>query len=389
MQTEVGVLSLLVAAGCIAVAAAMTAMACETMLFAAAARVRGWRRSGASMTVYPLSTRIEAPDMIQDKIQPDMIRHKIQPDMNQPDMIRHKIRHKIQVHHHLSQLHGPVQSGNTDGDVDEDAYCLFEGGAKLARGKVVAVVQRYGSQQTVLISDEVAADGQNVRRMRFFGPDLVSAIIQAEMRVGDTGRVDPVSLRSAWHCLMVAALAFAAPSSLLVDVCVLGHGAGALSSFLRCVMGCNVTAVDNDAVVLAMARAHFADDNEDVHLADAADFMLHLDVSQRFDAIFLDLNAPSHQPLGAPPACMLTSPVVNALSRASPLVIINVLELEHSREEDYQHVQTVFAPHFATKYMASSVCSNRILVASRTLTGGDTARGDKRGGDMESVVGAQ
>jgi len=348
MQTEVGVLSLLVAAGCIAVAAAMTAMACETMLFAVAERVRGWRQSA----------RIEAPD-------------------------------KIQGHHHLSQLHGPVQSGNTDGDVDEDAYCLFEGGAKLARGKVVAVVQRYGSQQTVLISDEVAADGQNVRRMRFLGPDLVSAIIQAEMRVGDTGRVDPASLRSAWHCLMVAALAFAAPSSLLVDVCVLGHGAGALSSFLRCVMGCNVTAVDNDAVVLAMARAHFADDNEDVHLADAADFMLHLDVSQRFDAIFLDLNAPRHQPLGAPPACMLTSPVVNALSRASPLVIINVLELEHSREEDYQHVQTVFAPHFATKYMASSVCSNRILVASRTLTGGDTARGDKRGGDMESVVGAQ
>ena len=212
-------------------------------------------------------------------------------------------------------------------------YTLFREGCEIADGLVIAVVRQSCNQRMVVVSDETVDDSARVRRMYFFfapvdskagdSGEFFTSTIQTEMLL-DNGSVDPTVLRSKWNCLMVAALAFAGPPPILRRVCVLGHGGGALSSFLNKVLQCNVTAVDADADVLSLARSHFGDVAH-VHLKDAADFLLHLDCAQTFDAVFVDLCSSSSQPLAAPPVCMYEAGVIHALFVCSPVVVVNVL----------------------------------------------------------------
>lgn len=216
---------------------------------------------------------------------------------------------------------------------EAEEYTLFREGCEIADGLVIAVVRQSCHQRSVVVSDETGDDSARVRRMYFFfaptesnagdSGEFFTSTIQTEMLL-DNGSVDPTVLRSKWNCLMVAALAFAGPPPTLLRVCVLGHGGGALSSFLNKVLQCNVTAVDADADVLSLARSHFGDVAH-VHLKDAADFLLHLDCAQTFDAVFIDLCSSSSQPLAAPPACMYEADVIHALFVCSPVVVVNVL----------------------------------------------------------------
>lgn len=195
---------------------------------------------------------------------------------------------------------------------DKDEYEIVQVGKATKSGaEVVAVVRGIFPEPTLLVSDEMGEDGAHVRRLRFFAEppthtsedtEIMSTLIQTEMLLCD-GAVDASHLRSEWHCLMVAALAFADPPLALNSVLVLGHGAGALGSFLKLVLQCKVTGVDRSAAVASLARAHFAD-TAHVRLKDAADFVLNLERSQTFDAVFLDLDATAHEPLAAPPASM-------------------------------------------------------------------------------------
>jgi hypothetical protein len=210
----------------------------------------------------------------------------------------------------------PAHGSENEAVADKDAYDIFQVGTATKSGAdVVAVVRGCLTEPTMLVSDETAEDGARIRRLRFFSredppshkPDgeeseLVSTLIQTEMLLCG-GAVDTSHLRSEWHCLMVAALACADTPIALNRVLVLGHGAGALSSFLKRVLQCNVTSVDRSAAVASLARAHFADTAR-VHLKDAADFVLNLKSTETFHAVFLDLNASAHEPLAAPPAIM-------------------------------------------------------------------------------------
>jgi len=114
-------------------------------------------------------------------------------------------------------------------------------------GTVVEVIRRAAPLPTLLISDETDGDVM-VRRLRFFQPDtcdeghLVSDHIQSEMLLGCDGRVNPGCLRQHYHGLMVAALGLVAVPARIRRGFVLGHGAGALSSFLAEVLGSTITA---------------------------------------------------------------------------------------------------------------------------------------------------
>jgi hypothetical protein len=192
--------------------------------------------------------------------------------------------------------------------------------------------------------------------------EFYTSTIQTEMLL-DNGSVDPTVLRSKWNCLMVAALAFAGPPPTLRRVCVLGHGGGALSSFLNTVLKCDVTAVDADADVLSLARSHFGDVAH-VHLKDAADFLLHLDCAQTFDAIFVDLCSSSSQPLAAPPACMYEAGVIHALFVCSPVVVVNVLGASTSTPSVCMPRPHSEWLHFSslTQTCLTSICQNMQIV---------------------------
>ena len=284
-----------------------------------------------------------------------------------------------------------------------DAYELFEAadakefeaadrrnGSVRSSAKTVAVVsERSPIEATILVSDETAADGARVRRIRFFqaatactsdptglphgfergGADfLVSSIIQTEMLLRDDGTVDSTCLRSSWHTLMVAALALASCDS-LDRVLVLGHGGGALSSFLQQALGCEVTAIDFSAAVASLARAHFADSGTRVHVCDAEWYVKDAASSQTWDAIFVDLSASHEDALAAPPACMYTAETVHALASCAPVVITNALAANRSHAGDWRRVRDAFRSHFAhVRWLRSSACDNRVLVAARTRT---------------------
>ena len=285
-----------------------------------------------------------------------------------------------------------------------DAYELFEaadannfeaadrrGGSVRSRAKPVAVVsERSPIEATMLVSDETAQDGVRVRRMRFFQAAnactldptglprdfergeadlLVSNIIQTEMLLRDDGTVDCMCLRSGWHKLMVAALALATCDS-LDRVLVLGHGGGALSSFLQQALGCEVTAIDFSAAVASLARAHFADSGTRVHVCDAEWYVKDAAGSQTvWDAIFVDLSASNEDALAAPPASMYTAETVHALASCAPVVITNALAASRSHAGDWWRVRDAFRSHFAhVRWLRSSACDNRVLVAARTRT---------------------
>ena len=291
-----------------------------------------------------------------------------------------------------------------------DAYELFEaadasdfeaadrrGGSVRTSAKPVAVVsERSPIEATILVSDETAEDGARVRRMRFFQAAgcasstactsdptgvprdferseaetslLVSSIIQTEMLLRDDGTVDSMYLRSGWHKLMVAALALASCDS-LDRVLVLGHGGGALSSFLQQALGCEVTAIDFSAAVASLARAHFADSGTRVHVCDAEWYVKDAASSQTWDAIFVDLSASHEDALAAPPACMYTAETVHALASCAPVVITNALAANRSHAGDWRRVRDAFRSHFAhVRWLRSSACDNRVLVAARTRT---------------------
>ena len=289
----------------------------------------------------------------------------------------HWRQNQASVTDHFGELERPQYA---TGCGDAANWSLFEGGAP-APAAPLAIVRGQAPEPTILVSDEIAACGAHVRRLRFFdssaGEDaredesMVSSIIQSEMLLlHDGGDVNPRYLRSQWHCLMLAALSCDAPMA-LQRVCVLGHGAGALSSFLHTVLGCKVTAVDRSADVALLSRAYFGSTIH-VHVCDAAHFITRQSGgSEAFDAVFVDVDALDCDPLGAPPQLLYSSEVVLALARVSPIVIINVLGagdgidncLGHSEQNK---VQSAFASNFKTAaWFESPLCNNRVLVAGQ------------------------
>ena len=240
-------------------------------------------------------------------------------------------------------------------------------------GVVVKVVRREAPLPTLLVSDEVADEGAaRVRRLRFFLPDgassaeLVSDHVQTEMLLRTRGRVDRGCLRHLYHRLMIAGLCCQArPATRARRVCVLGHGAGALSTFLSHVLRAAVTAVDSDASVVSLGRQFFGDCTP-IHVCDAAEFVTAQKGSDRFDAVLIDINA-AGEPLAAPPARLYSPAVVSALRRLSGLVIVNVLE---GSEDDRHCVARAFASEFAHVMWlrAPLLCSNHVLVAGLDLT---------------------
>jgi len=247
--------------------------------------------------------------------------------------------------------------------------------------RVVAVVESAGPPRpTIMVSDELAAEEEEeraVRRLRFFQPDeggggdddgvhadeLVSDHIQTEMLVHRNGRVDHGVLRQPYHCLMVGAMCCATEPRPLRRAAVLGHGAGALGSFLAKVMRAAVTAVDSDPAVVKVGRVYFGDQAA-VHVSDAADFVLRAD-GGAYDAVLIDVNAAGHEPLAAPPKSLFSAEVVRALTRMTPMVIVNVLE---GSEADRLRVGDAFATGFArVLWLTSQLCSNHIMVAGEAL----------------------
>ena len=255
--------------------------------------------------------------------------------------------------------------------IEDGAAYSLENGAEDFPGEAVAVIcGKQPQQPTILVSDE-DVDGARVRRLRFFDapsstrnslhspwalgdPDgadqeqderLYSTCIQSEILLASDGTLDHTCLRSRWHCLMLASLGLSRARTPLRHVCVLGNGAGALSSFLRHVLKCKVTALEKDPAVVALARDYFGD-TSDVHIGDAARFILGLDSCAKFDAILIDLNAPSHEPLAAPPECVYQPEVVRALVKLSPVVILNLLPASRSTACDMEErVQKAFSPY--------------------------------------------
>jgi len=231
-------------------------------------------------------------------------------------------------------------------------------------GKVVEVIRRAAPLPTLLISDETDGDVM-VRRLRFFQLDtcdeghLVSDHIQSEMLLGCDGRVNAGCLRQHYHGLMVAALGLVAVPARIRCGFVLGHGAGALSSFLAEVLGSTITAVDCDAGVVKAGQKHFGD-SACVHVSDAAAFVLQSS-GLCVDAVLIDVNAVL-EPLDAPPACLFSPQVVRALARATPLLVVNVLGGD---EADRCRVSTAFSDEFQNvMWLRSALCSNHILVAA-------------------------
>ena len=265
---------------------------------------------------------------------------------------------------------------------EADTYALYEAGAEASALPVAVAHESNPVGASILVSDETAEDGARVRRMRFFhappggagdpsGRDrscvgdpvaLVSSIIQTEMLLRGDGTVEPTCLRSRWHALMVAALACTGSPR---RVLVLGHGGGALSSFLRQALGCEVTAVDFSAAVASLARAHFGDGAQ-VHVCDAASYVKRSASSREWDTVFVDLNGSREAALAAPPASMYTAEAVRDLASCAPVVITNVLPAHHSRAEDLQRVRDGFHAQFSTvRWLRSTACDNRVLVAAR------------------------
>jgi hypothetical protein len=258
---------------------------------------------------------------------------------------------------------------------------------------VVQVLWACPPRPTLLVSDEKSKDGKRVRRLRFFQPDdgddaaVVSDHVQTEMMLHRNNDVDCCCLRQPYHSLMVAALSCPAEPSPLRGrrALMLGHGAGALSSFLKHVLCAEVTAVDSDAAVVAVGQQHFGD-FANVHVCDAVDFVLLLNekkgrkeredkikhgkkekeekIHTSFDAVFVDINAVL-EPLAAPPASMYSTRVVRALAACTPLVVVNVLE---GCKADRRRVASAFAAHFQhVLWLRSPLCTNHILVAGHTL----------------------
>ena len=260
------------------------------------------------------------------------------------------------------------QGGQAGGIADAGAEEQFE----IPGGCVVEVARRDAPRPTLLVSDETADEGAaRVRRLRFFQPDdadedgggeLVSDYVQTEMLLRRNGRVDARCLRQHYHCLMVAALSCHSEPAPVRRVAMLGHGAGALGSFLGAVLHAAVTAVDSDAEVVALGRQHF-DDCAHVVVGDAADFVRR-QTDASFDAVLVDINA-VREPLAAPPARMLSPDVVRALARATSMVVVNVLgDSEGAR----WGVASAFASEFAhVLWLRSPLCTNHVLVAGRVL----------------------
>ena len=184
------------------------------------------------------------------------------------------------------------------------------------------------------------------------------------------GRVNARCLRQHYHCLMVAGLSCCAEPARVGRVAMLGHGAGALGSFLGAVLRAIVTAVDSDAAVIALGRQHF-NDSARVFVGDAADFA-RSQADGSFDAVFVDINA-EREPLAAPPASMHAPDVVRALARATPLVVVNVLE---GTKAARRGVASAFASEFAhVLWLRSPLCTNRILVAGSALAPAPSQQG--------------
>ena len=248
---------------------------------------------------------------------------------------------------------------------------LEQGGSEVDGAIVVAVVQGRTGRPTMLVSDESEAHGTRVRRLRFFydpqvcGAELVSNIIQTEMLIREDGTVDRTRLSTHWNRLIVASLVYAGAARIpLGCACVLGHGCGALSSFLEEVLLADVAAVEKDEQVCDMGRAYFAD-SAHVHIDDAAEFVIKSSSSAKFDVVFVDINAEDDEPMAAPPASIYAEETSRALSRMSPVVLVNVLPASQTGPDHYQRIEDTFARHFpATRWLHSTLCSNRILVAS-------------------------
>ena len=258
---------------------------------------------------------------------------------------------------------GQAAGGRADAGAEE---------IEIPGGCVIEVARRDAPRPTLLVSDETADEGASrVRRLRFFHPDdaddgggaeLVSDHVQTEMLLRRNGRVDARCLRQHYHCLMVAALSCHAEPAPVRRVAMLGHGGGALGSFLGAVLHAAVTAVDSDAEVVALGRQHF-DDCAHVVVGDAADFVRR-QTDETFDAMLVDINA-VREPLAAPPARMLSPDVVRALARATSMVVVNVLG---GSEGARCGVASAFAAEFAhVLWLRSPLCTNHVLVAGRVL----------------------
>jgi len=253
-----------------------------------------------------------------------------------------------------------------------DSYVLLERGREVSEAVVVAVVEGRMRRPTKLVSDEMAG-ARRVRRLRFFHspPDCPDDeiewvdTIQTEFLLRKDGAVDHTHLSCPWHRLMIASLASAGSELSLGRALVLGHGCGALSSFLKEVLHADVTAVDQDDEVCELAKKFFADTTR-VYVGDAAQFVLSIQSSERFDVVFIDLNAGAHGAVSAPPASVYAEGVVASLSRVSRMVLVNVLQGSQPGQDECRRIGSVFAGHFpTTRWLCSPLCSNRILVACR------------------------
>lgn len=244
-------------------------------------------------------------------------------------------------------------------------------------GVVIAVIHSTGTPRPTLLVTDEAEDGSTtkVRRLRFFQPEdssasgptdeLVSDHIQTEMLVRRHGRVVHSILRQPYHCLMVCAMCCPVELQPLRRAAVVGHGAGALSSFLAQVLRASVTAVDIDPAVVQVGRQYFSDRTE-VDVSDAAEWVSRAD-GACYDAVLIDVNAAggSHESLAAPPESLFSAEVVGALARTTPMVIVNVLE---GSEADHVRIGDAFSVAFPdVLWLTSRLCSNHIMVAGHAL----------------------
>ncbi|EKX53055.1 hypothetical protein GUITHDRAFT_101500 [Guillardia theta CCMP2712] len=217
----------------------------------------------------------------------------------------------------------------------------------------------------IMVSDEVGEDGARVRRLRFFTLDqtsheLVSDHIQTEMALTAEGTPDPTRLMLQYHRVMYDAMCRL--PTVVKKVCVLGHGAGALSSFLSTLLRFEICAVDSNPAVLRLGRKHFNDRVTAQH--DDGSSFLRRSVGS-FDVVLVDLNAPSNEALDAPPREFCTHDFVDLVARVTGNLIMNVLGGSEQARSD---VKAAYSRKFSTRWVHPDGCNNYILVATQQTT---------------------
>eukprot|EP00960_Hanusia_phi_P068802 766939-Hanusia_phi.AAC.2 len=254
-----------------------------------------------------------------------------------------------------SKEHGHEEPGKRKrGDAEDHGFLVG------LHGKVVEI-DSGNMDAPIMVSDEQREDGTRVRRLRFFHLDrnsdeLVSDHIQTEMALIGEGVPDPTRLMLQYHQVMYDAL-----SRLSLEakkICILGHGAGALSSFLSSLSRFEVCGVDNSQTVLRLGREYF-DDRGKVFHEEGCEFLRRC--SMAFDVVLVDLNA-SREALDAPPKEFYTERFVRLVSNVSSNVIVNVLGGD---EQARLRVFAEYSKSFSTCWIHPEGCDNYILVASK------------------------